>query len=192
MGESQSGRRLRSVVVGIAVLWLGVLALAFTYGGASFGPGMMWSGANDGRGLNSACRPTMATGQIVRFFASDGGGMMMGGMMMRLAPASAAAQAGTVTLELANLGSRPHELLVLPLAADGLPGMRPIGAADRVEESAVIGEAKPVCAQPASLDGIAPGNIARVTVDLKPGRYEIVCNLPGHYARGMWALLEVV
>ena len=190
MGDSRPGRRLRVVLIGFAALWLGAVTMLL-YGGASFGPGMMWSSTSGRDEPAAACRPTTATGQVVHFSASDGGGMMMGGMMMRLAPASTTAQAGAVTLELVNLGSRPHELLVFPLAADGLPGIRPIGADDRVDESAVIGEAKPVCAQPASLDGIAPGNIARVTLDLKPGRYEIVCNLPGHYRVGMWALLQV-
>ena len=27
--------------------------------------------------------------------------------------------------------------------------------------------------------------------DLKPGRYMLYCNLPGHYMAGMWTLLEV-
>jgi len=30
-----------------------------------------------------------------------------------------------------------------------------------------------------------------VTMVLKPGRYEVLCNLPGHYAAGMYAELDV-
>jgi uncharacterized cupredoxin-like copper-binding protein len=30
-----------------------------------------------------------------------------------------------------------------------------------------------------------------LTADLKPGRYVLICNLPGHYAMGMWFPLVV-
>ncbi len=38
-------------------------------------------------------------------------------------------------------------------------------------------------------DGIAVGAAGWVT--LEPGRYELVCNLPGHYAAGMYNELDV-
>ena len=41
-------------------------------------------------------------------------------------------------------------------------------------------------------EGIAPGDASWVTLALKPGRYELVCNLPGHYAAGMYAELDVM
>lgn len=30
-----------------------------------------------------------------------------------------------------------------------------------------------------------------VTMDLSPGRYMLICNVPGHFQNGMWSLLEV-
>lgn len=39
--------------------------------------------------------------------------------------------------------------------------------------------------------GIDPGAIGWVTVDLPRGAYELVCNLPGHYAAGMYTELRV-
>jgi uncharacterized cupredoxin-like copper-binding protein len=36
-----------------------------------------------------------------------------------------------------------------------------------------------------------PGASGWVTVTLPPGRYELVCNLPGHYAAGMYTQLTV-
>ena len=33
--------------------------------------------------------------------------------------------------------------------------------------------------------GIRPGSSGWVTLTLAPGHYELVCNLPGHYAAGM-------
>ena len=40
-------------------------------------------------------------------------------------------------------------------------------------------------------DGIAPGTSSWVTLPLAPGRDELVCNLPGHYAAGMYAQITV-
>jgi uncharacterized cupredoxin-like copper-binding protein len=30
-----------------------------------------------------------------------------------------------------------------------------------------------------------------ITLDLKPGVYLLICNVPGHYAAGMWTPLTV-
>ncbi|MHB1235041.1 MAG: plastocyanin/azurin family copper-binding protein [Microbacteriaceae bacterium] len=38
---------------------------------------------------------------------------------------------------------------------------------------------------------MAPGASSWVTLKLAPGRYEIVCNLPGHYSAGMYSELTV-
>lgn len=40
-------------------------------------------------------------------------------------------------------------------------------------------------------EGIAPGAVGWVTLTLGSGRYELVCNLPGHYAAGMSTELDV-
>jgi uncharacterized cupredoxin-like copper-binding protein len=40
-------------------------------------------------------------------------------------------------------------------------------------------------------EDIAPGDASWVILALKPGRYEVVCNLPGHYAAGMYGELDV-
>ena len=41
------------------------------------------------------------------------------------------------------------------------------------------------------IEDIVPGARAELVVDLIPGTYLVVCNLPGHYQLGMWAYLEV-
>lgn len=38
---------------------------------------------------------------------------------------------------------------------------------------------------------LAPGASGTVTLTLEPGVYLLVCNIPGHYACGMWTLLTV-
>jgi len=41
------------------------------------------------------------------------------------------------------------------------------------------------------LAGAAATVLGWVTVNLTPGRYELLCNLPGNYAPGMHAELDV-
>ena len=36
-----------------------------------------------------------------------------------------------------------------------------------------------------------PGKVGEVQLDLKPGKYVVLCDVPGHFANGMWALLTV-
>jgi uncharacterized cupredoxin-like copper-binding protein len=36
-----------------------------------------------------------------------------------------------------------------------------------------------------------PGQSGRVTLRLKPGKYELFCNVPGHYAAGQHTVFTV-
>lgn len=87
------------------------------------------------------------------------------------------ARAGKVVFAIANFGSIQHEFLVTKTSFE--PGKIPIGDNNRFDEE---------------LDGIEvideipewPVNEAKVlTLDLEAGTYELLCNLPGHYANGM-------
>lgn len=98
--------------------------------------------------------------------------------------------AGAVSLRVSNLGTRVHELVVLPLDGTARPGQRTVGPGGTVDESGSLGEASATCA-PGEGDGIAAGTQGWVTLQLGAGRYELVCNLPGHYAAGMYAELDV-
>ena len=69
-------------------------------------------------------------------------------------------------------------------------GSRPVSSDRAVDESAALGEASASCAAGAG-DGIEAGSMGWVTLRLAPGRYELVCNRPGHYAHGMYAELVV-
>jgi hypothetical protein len=91
---------------------------------------------------------------------------------------------GRVTFVAANLGRRTHELVVLPLATGRAAGQRVADADGRVDENGSLGEASASCAAGPG-DGIRPGTVGWVTLDLPPGRYELVCNLRHHYERGM-------
>jgi len=122
-----------------------------------------------------------------------GGGSMMGSPMMgmmRLTVDPAAVRAGTVSLLVRNLGTRDHEVVVLPLAAGQSAGWRKINSDNRIDESGSLGEVSSACGSSED-EGVAPGAVGWTTLALAPGRYELVCNLAGHYAAGMYAELDV-
>src|SRR5689334_11794763 len=131
--------------------------------------------------------PGMMGGQ--RGMGGWGGSSMMRGrwMMMRVSPQTV--PAGKVSLVAYNHGGRAHELVVLPLSDGAAVGARPVARDQRVDESGSLGEASASCGAGAG-HGIAPGAAGWVTLTLPPGRYELVCNLPGHYAAGMTTELD--
>ena len=136
-------------------------------------------------------------GQVVGVSLTDMAGPMMrrpNGMMggaMRMAADRSTVAHGTVSFLVTNAGSVRHELVILPLPDNQIPGTRPIGGDAKIEETASLGEASNTCADGAG-QGILPGASGWVTITLPPGRYELVCNLPGHYAAGMYTQLTVI
>ena len=133
------------------------------------------------------------------------GGMMMGGSggmmsqndwryfhrgMMRVLTSTTTAPAGLVSLTVTNTGYLTHELVVLPLAAGQQPGTRTVSSDGKVDETGSVGEASATC-RAGEGDGIAAGSTGWVSLHLPAGRYELICNLPGHYAAGMYAELDV-
>ena len=154
-------------------------------GAAAYGAG--WGGMTGGRVAASA--PQLA-GTTVHVTAVDMGAMMGGNGPMRLVLDRSSAPVGTVSLVLTNAGLRTHELVVLPLPAGQQAGTRPVGADGKVDESGSLGEASRSGGAGAG-DGIQPGAAGWTTLDLPAGRYELICNEPGHYAAGMYAELTV-
>ncbi len=110
--------------------------------------------------------------------------------VMRVLASPSSVPAGAVSLLVTNTGYLIHELVVLPLSAGQQPGTRPVGADGTVAETGSLGEASASCAAGAG-EGIAAGSTGWVTLQLPAGRYELVCNLPGHYTAGMYTELDV-
>ena len=144
----------------------------------------------------TTCAAPALPGQIVQVTLTDMMGGMMGGPgqgsggMMRILASPASVPAGTVSLRIINTGALTHELVVLPLAAGQPPGSRVVGPDTAVSEAGSLGEASATCGAGHG-DGITPDAASWVTLTLRPGRYELICNLPGHYARGMYTELDV-
>jgi uncharacterized cupredoxin-like copper-binding protein len=110
--------------------------------------------------------------------------------MMTVTATPRAVASGAVSLRVANTGYLTHELVVLPLAPGEQPGQRAPGADGKVAETGRVGEASASCAAGAG-DGIASGSSGWTTLIVSAGRYELLCNLPGHYTGGMWTELDV-
>lgn len=144
---------------------------------------------------NGACSAPDLPGSVVDVRLMNMGGrapMMGGGMggMMRIDAARSTVAAGQVSFRVANVGTLVHELVVLPLRRAANVGDRPVKGDNRVDEAGSVGEASQSCGAGAG-SGIAPGALGWVTLDLRAGDYELICNLPGHYAAGMYTTLHV-
>jgi uncharacterized cupredoxin-like copper-binding protein len=172
-----------------------VLALAGCASSQPAGPAMM----NPPTGYHFSrltCAAPALPGRGVTVMVGDMGMThMMNGtaplgapMMLRAQPSSV--PAGPVSLVVENVGWRTHELVVLSLAPGAVVGQRAIGADGKVDESGSLGEASASC-RAGSGDGIDSGAVGWTTLTLQPGRYELVCNLPNHYADGMRQELDV-
>lgn len=179
------------VIVGI----LATLVLA----GLSFATVVVLGGGFTAGGPGSslgACTVPALPGTIVNVTLTNRGGPMMGGGgrmsggAMGLQADRATVRHGTVSFLVTNRGTITHEMVVLPLPKSQIVGTRPIGGDAKIDETGSRGEASNTCAEGAG-QGILPGTSGWVTVTLEPGRYELLCNLPGHYAAGMHTQLTV-
>ncbi|WP_316742031.1 sulfocyanin-like copper-binding protein [Streptomyces sp. MK7] len=189
-----------AIAIAAAALILGVATTGLmAASGAFHGVAPSW------RAQSSRCIAPAAKGSPVDVTVWDTGRMMPGpnrpapnngrpgwhGMgMMRLMAHPATVPSGMVTVRVVNAGALTHEVIVLPLSAGHTAGQRAIGSDGRVSEAGSLGEASRTCGSGAG-EGIASGAAAWTTVTLRPGRYEMVCNVPGHYAAGMYAELDV-
>lgn len=92
-------------------------------------------------------------------------------------------EAGKVTFKVINKSKDSmHEMVVAKLGAKTkeLPYSKSM---NEVEESRMdnLGE----------VEELDPGASGTLTLNLKPGKYVLFCNIPGHYMDGMWTVLTV-
>lgn len=97
-----------------------------------------------------------------------------------IVPTSVTVPAGAITFSVSNVGTIPHEFVVLSTetAAADFPVTSFEGETNRFDEDAAgenVGET----------GDMDPATTQSLTIDLQPGHYAFVCNLPGHYASGM-------
>ena len=96
----------------------------------------------------------------------------------KFAPANPELARGPIEITATNKGKTPHELVLLRTDANPSKLRKERKA---VSEKKSVGEIPEV-----------PAGRERVeTFDLKPGKYVMVCNIPGHYDAGMYGSLTV-
>ena len=104
-----------------------------------------------------------------------------GGMSIAESPATV--HAGPTTFTVANASDgMAHEFLIAPLKGD-------VADVPMTSETGRVNEDKLTDVK--ELGDLEPGKSGSMTVDLKPGKYLLFCNLPGHYMAGMHTVLTV-
>jgi uncharacterized cupredoxin-like copper-binding protein len=96
----------------------------------------------------------------------------------KFTPANPELARGRLEITATNKGKTPHELVLLK--TDANPSKLP-KRGDGVSVKKSVGE----------IPALVPGESAAHTFDLKPGKYVMVCNVPGHYDAGMYGTLTV-
>ncbi len=92
-------------------------------------------------------------------------------------------KSGKTDLAITNAGVAPHELLVFKSDLD--PSAYPTDAAGDIKETgagvALVSDG----------DNIDPAGSQTRSIDLAPGKYLFVCNIPGHFKQGMFTVVMV-
>jgi uncharacterized cupredoxin-like copper-binding protein len=115
---------------------------------------------------------------------SDGGegdvNVTLSDFAVELDPATATA--GDVVFVASNEGAETHEFEIFRIEGDTDPTALP------VEDNVADTEGLTLLDE---VEDVTPGGSAELTVNLDAGAYAVICNLPGHYAQGMFATLDV-
>jgi uncharacterized cupredoxin-like copper-binding protein len=133
---------------------------------------------SSGSSYNAPAATTTPASASTAAVDASGGKVTVDSTEFAFAPKAITAKAGKLALTLDNKGKTQHELVVLKtsVAADALKV-----SGGRVSESDSVG----------GVSETAAGANKSKTLDLKPGKYVYVCNIPGHYGDGMYGTLTV-
>ena len=93
------------------------------------------------------------------------------------------AVAGDVKFTIENQGTIPHEFIIVK--TEFASGKIPLGPNNRFDEE---GEGLSV---PGEISEWNPKTTGTVTLKLDAGNYQLLCNIAGHYANGMYTTLTV-
>jgi uncharacterized cupredoxin-like copper-binding protein len=93
------------------------------------------------------------------------------------------AQAGVVIFQVTNESKDlVHEMIVM-YRQDSAKLLPYIDTENRVDEEKAGDKGE--------VSELDPGKSGSLTVVLKPGKYVLICNMPGHFDSGMWTEFEV-
>ncbi len=165
---------MRSNYKVVPLLVAGLVVLVLAGCSSSKSPTSTTSGAQSGGGgvtVTTAARGGPTVVNVV------GGEKSAGKYYLTVTPASV--KAGPTTITFKNQGTMVHEVVVLKTdtPADELK----VGANHEVSEDASVGEDSET----------KPGKTKSTTIDLKPGKYVLACNIERHYEKGMFTAFTV-
>ena len=154
-----------------------VVAVAAACSGAAAGPqGPLWT-----------YRPALAAAPtslpVPTAVASTGPAVATIALSEWKVATSSALRAGTTTFTISNAGTTEHELLVFK--SDLAPSAYPTDPAGDIQEDG------PGVDLLSDGENIPVGGTQERTVELKPGTYLFVCNIPGHFKSGMFTVVTV-
>jgi uncharacterized cupredoxin-like copper-binding protein len=111
---------------------------------------------------STSAAPTTSTAATSTPAAAGGGTVTLGESEFKITPKDATAKAGKVTIDVKNDGATVHNLNV---------------EGNGIEEKKTA--------------DLQPGSSGKLTVNLKPGKYEMYCSIDGHRASGMEGTITV-
>lgn len=117
-----------------------------------------------------ACAPVSSGGEKVQVDLVD----------FDISIAPDVASAGTLDLVIANDGALVHEIEIFAGASVG----QSLTVSNSVADTTGLDLIDEV-------ENVLPSSTAQLVVDLDPGTYLVICNLPGHYEQGMSTYLTV-
>lgn len=184
--QEKGDRRFMVVLFGFiaGVFVLGLVAIAYVVGYSN--------GKDEGRKVQPAASQASTTetqpgttgaAQTGTAGAAKGLTITMGDYSFT--PNAITTSAGPVTITTPNDGQVEHELVLLK--TDRSPTSLPVKG-NEVDEEGL--EAKGV-ETPGEIEEVGPGQTKSGSFKLTPGSYVMICNLPGHFQKGMYGSLAV-
>ena len=145
---------------------------------ASFG--LIAAGCGSDNGTESTTEPQAAAGG-----SAPNASLIIGMKDDFFVPKVAAAKAGSVKITAKNQGQLVHELVLAKTNTD--PAKLPTTSDGEVDEAKLesLGQ------DAGEVADVAPGASKAGTFKLAPGNYVMFCNIPGHYAAGMYGTITV-
>ncbi len=187
--SGRSSSLSRGVGIGLVVALAGLLLVGFSFAPRP-GIGMMGQSFRNGITDGVCTQASNSVKQTLNVTVSDMGMMMSRARRMTISASTSTLVSGKVNIIVTNFGMSTHEVVILPLANGQSAGQRHVGSDGKVDETGSVGEISNNCGAGIG-EGILPGSRGWASLVLAPGRYELICNLPDHYASGMYYELQV-
>ena len=162
--------RKRTTIIGAALAVVAASLALAACGGSSSSDSGSTQATTTAAGTTTAAKPVAKTTVVPVVLGSPN--------EFSLVPAKTSVPAGKVTFTVVNKGAMEHEMVVVP-SPNGPASLKQ--ADGTASEAGSLGE----------VADLAPGATGRLTVTMPAGQYTLLCNLPGHFAGGMYATFTV-